>query len=77
MLLLLGKVLSKLGYPVSNQLIKDIILSKPGHIEKFLHILRHKVLFFDYAYSCCGSVGMGHTVFHSEDCEEAPLFIPT
>jgi len=41
--LLTRKILSKLGYHVPNQLIKDIVLSKPGQIEKFLHKLRHKI----------------------------------
>ena len=68
MLLLLGKILSKLGYQVPNQLIKDIILSKPGQIEKFLHRLRHKVMLFSYICRCNGSMDIGHTVFHSEDC---------
>lgn len=38
-----GKVLIKLGYQVPNQLVKDIIASKPGQIERFLYTLRHKV----------------------------------
>ena len=63
-LLLLGKVFSKLGLSVPDDLLQGVVTSKPGVVEYILHVLKGRVSPSAFLYSA----PHGHLVTINWDC---------